>query len=70
MRILFVAPRYHTNQVEIVRTLLACGHQVWFHAATIGPTENHLAVVPHVHETAWFSRLATRFFGSGVNNSW
>jgi hypothetical protein len=27
---------------------------VWFHAATIGPTENHLAVVPHVHETAWF----------------
>jgi glycosyltransferase involved in cell wall biosynthesis len=70
MRILFVAPRYHTNQVEIIRTLLAAGHQVWFHAATIGPTENHVAVVPHVHEPSWFSNLATRFLGWGVNNFW
>jgi glycosyltransferase involved in cell wall biosynthesis len=70
MRILFVAPRYHTNQVEIIRSLLAAGHQVWFHAATVGATENHLDVVPHVHKPSWFSKLATQFLGWGLNNSW
>jgi glycosyltransferase involved in cell wall biosynthesis len=70
MRILFVAPRYHTNQVEIIRTFLAAGHEVWFHAATVGATENHVNVVPHVHETAWFSRMATQLLGYGVNNFW
>jgi glycosyltransferase involved in cell wall biosynthesis len=70
MRILFVAPRFHTNQVEAIRALVAAGHKVWFHAATIGPVEDHGPVVPHVHPQALASRLLTRLLGFGVNNRW
>lgn len=70
MRILFVAPRFHTNQVDAIRSLVACGHQVWFHAATIGPVEDHSEVVPHVHTPSFVSHLLARCFGAGVNNLW
>ena len=70
MRILFVAPRFHTNQVDAIRSLVACGHQVWFHAATIGPVEDHSEVVPHVHTPSFVSHLLARCFGTGVNNLW
>jgi glycosyltransferase involved in cell wall biosynthesis len=70
MRILFVAPRFHTNQVEAIRALVAAGHKVWFHAATIGAVEDHGIVVPHVHPQAIASCLLTRLLGFGANNSW
>lgn len=70
MRILFVAPRYHTNQVEQIRTLIAAGHQVWFHAATVGATENHRDVVPHVHTPSLVTRLATNWQGAAANDWW
>jgi glycosyltransferase involved in cell wall biosynthesis len=70
MRILFVAPRFHTNQVEVIRSLVACGHNVWFHVATIGPVEDHSEIVPHLHRDSLASRLLIRLFGRGVNNFW
>ena len=70
MRILFIAPRFHTNQVEAIRALRGSGHEVWFHAATIGPVEDHGMLVPHVHPQAFASRLLSRLLGFGVNNTW
>lgn len=70
MRFLFIAPRYHTNQVEPVRTLLGAGHKVWFHSAIIGATENHRDVVPHVHKASIISHCIVAIRGPGVNNEW
>ena len=41
MKILFVAPRYHTNQSYIVKTLREKGHNVYFFVSRIGKIENH-----------------------------
>jgi glycosyltransferase involved in cell wall biosynthesis len=70
MRILFVAPRYHTNYTETVRVLIAEGHQVWFHAAVVGHTENHSILTPYVHPESVLSTLLTWCRGTGVNNEW
>ena len=70
MRILFVSARFHTNQVETMRALLAAGHRVWFHAATVGATENHRDVVPHVHRPSLVTRWAKRWWGPSANDRW
>jgi len=70
MRILFVAPRYHTNQVEQIRALIAAGHEVWFHAATVGATENHRDVVPHLHSPSLITRWARKWWGPNANDLW
>ena len=48
MRILFVAPRFHTNQVPLMEALLAGGHQVQFHVERVRPSEDHSLVTPRV----------------------
>lgn len=69
MKILFVAPRYHTNQEPIVRTLLGRGHRVLFHVATVGPIENHELLNPVIVKESIVSVLWRRLRrDSGVNN--
>lgn len=51
MRILFVAPRYHTNQHPLVKALLAKGHEVRFHVLRSSPYENHSLLTPKVLDT-------------------
>lgn len=69
MNILFVAPRYHTNQDPIVRTLLAAGHSVKFHVATIGPIENHECIKPVVVQESALSIFLSKIFGRAqINN--
>ena len=48
MRILFTAPRFHTNQVPVVRGLMDAGHDVRYFVAYTGATEDHSACVPTV----------------------
>lgn len=46
MNILFIAPRFHSNQIEIVRTLISKGHNVKFCVMYKGPLETYPDVVP------------------------
>ena len=48
MKIIFVAPRYHTNQVEIVKSLKANGHCIEFHVVLISKNENHDYLKPKI----------------------
>ena len=58
--ILFVAPRYHTNQVGIVRALMNHGHDVHFHVRTKGFTEDYSLVEPKLFPESWFSLILKR----------
>lgn len=48
MKILFTAPRFHTNQAPVVRCLMAAGHEVRYFVAFTGATEDHSCCVPLV----------------------
>ncbi len=69
MNFLFIAPRFHTNQVNIVETLIKKGHKVEFYCATIGSTEDHSLIVPIIIKESFFSKLKRKLgLASGVNN--
>ncbi len=48
MKFLFTAPRYHTNQVPIVKGLKERGHEVRYFVVFIGATEDHTHCEPLV----------------------
>lgn len=65
MKILFVAPRYHTNQHPLVKGLIERGHEVRFHVLRVGRYENHSLLAPEVIPTsrlvdAVLNRLSAR----------
>ncbi|AEW03328.1 hypothetical protein A4D02_04735 [Niastella koreensis] len=68
MKILFVAPRYHTNQVEIIKILLKKNHEVFFHVACIGSTEDHSLVKPVCYKQSKLSSLIEKRFDKGRAN--
>lgn len=68
MKILFVAPRFHTNQVQIIKILLEKSHEVFFHVACIGPTEDHSLVTPVCYKQSKLSRLIEKKFDKGQAN--
>lgn len=68
MKILFVAPRFHTNQVEIIKILLKKKHEVFFHVACIGPTEDHSLVKPVCYKQSKLSVLIEKRFDKGQAN--
>jgi glycosyltransferase involved in cell wall biosynthesis len=68
MKILFVAPRFHTNQFQLVKKLLEKRHAVFFHVALIGPTEDHSLVMPIHHKQSRLSVFIEKVFGKGGVN--
>lgn len=68
MKILFVAPRFHTNQYQAVRTLQDYKHEVFFHVAAIGTTEDHSLLTPTKFEASSLSLFIERFLGQGGVN--
>ena len=46
MKIAFLAPRYHTNQISLVRYLVESGHKVNFHVIRISQSEDHTFIKP------------------------
>lgn len=48
MKILYIAPRFHTNQVPIIRGLLRKGHEVKFISHYAGAVENYEDIKPQV----------------------
>jgi glycosyltransferase involved in cell wall biosynthesis len=71
MKLLFVAPRYHTNQVQLIKKLLEKKHEITFHVACIGPTEDHSLIKPVQHKQSKLSVMIEKTFkDGGVNNKY
>ncbi len=68
MKILFVAPRFHTNQFQLIKKLLDKKHAIFFHAACIGITEDHSLVKPIQHKQSRLSVFIEKIFGKGGVN--
>ena len=66
--ILFIAPRYHTNQVGIARALLSQGHDVHFHVRTKGFIEDHSVIEPTLFPESWVTFQIRKLFGDGGAN--
>lgn len=66
--ILFVAPRFHTNQIGMIRALLSQGHKVEFHSLLKGETEDYSLLSPVTIPEASVSKLLRRLLGDGGVN--
>lgn len=60
MKFIFVAPRFHTNQYEIVKTLQNKGHTVEFNVVEIGHTEDHSLLMPKIYKPCLLSKLVIK----------
>ncbi len=73
MRLLFTAPRYHTNQHFAVKALLDAGHSVSFLALRRGQSETYAALEPQVLGPSAaldaLRRLAARLPGARLSGS-
>ncbi len=67
MKILFVAPRFHTNLVQLIKMLQEKNHEVSFHVACTGPTEDHNHVTPINYKQSKLSRFVEKIAGEGIN---
>jgi glycosyltransferase involved in cell wall biosynthesis len=68
MKILFVAPRFHTNQFQLIKKLLEKEHEVFFHVSCIGATEDHSLIKPLRYKQSNLSLLIEMIFGKGGIN--
>ena len=57
MKYLFTAPRFHTNQVPIVKGLVEKGHEVRYFVVFIGATEDHSVCEPLVLKPSHTTKL-------------
>jgi glycosyltransferase involved in cell wall biosynthesis len=65
MKLLFVAPRFHTNQFQLIKKLLEKKHEVCFHVACVGPTEDHSLIIPQQFKQSKLSLFVEKIFGKG-----
>ncbi len=63
MKILFIAPRYHTNQYHVVAALQSAGHKVYFHVTRKGNTEDYTLINPVVFDQSRISSLLEILIG-------
>ena len=64
MKILFIGPRIHTNQFNIIKTLKEKGHKVFFHAKFKYKIEDHSYVRPKIFKESIVSKIIKFFFGT------
>lgn len=61
MNFLFVAPRFHTNQIPIVKSLMAEGHNVRLFVQYNGKSEDHSVLKPYFLKRSILSILFHKF---------
>lgn len=64
MRIAFLAPRYHTNQISLVKYLLKNGIQVSFYVTRTSQSEDHSLLKPLLIELNIVSKILKQLIGS------
>ena len=68
MRVLLVGPRFHTNQYQMVKTLQEQNHEVFFHVASLGSTEDYSLLTPCRYKQSKLSIGIEKIFGKGGVN--
>ncbi len=68
MRILFIAPRFHTNMVEWIRTLQVNNHEIFMSTLLSHDTEDHSLIRPIKFKLSIFSKIINFIFGDGGQN--
>ncbi len=63
MKIAFLAPRYHTNQISLVEFLIKKKHQVSFYVTRIGLNEDHSSIKPIILDL----NIITKFLKNFIN---
>tara|TARA_B100001093_G_C26818729_1_gene1010923 strand:+ start:1087 stop:2187 length:1101 start_codon:yes stop_codon:yes gene_type:complete len=64
MKIAFLAPRYHTNQISLVKYLLKSKNQVSFYVTRIGKSEDHSSLKPYIIKLSYISKVIKNFVKS------
>lgn len=62
MRFLYVAPRYHTNQIPIMKGLKEQGHTVAFFSHYAGKIEDYSYIKPEIIGYSWLFQLFDFFY--------
>ena len=62
LNILFLSPRYHTNQISITRLLQNKGHNVHFHVKFFGKIENYENLQPILFDESLISKILKKLF--------
>lgn len=62
MRFLYIAPRYHTNQMDIMKGLIEHGHEVCFISHYAAAIEDYSYVTPVVLGYSWLYRLLDHLY--------
>ena len=70
MNILFVAPRFHTNQFELVKSLISEGHKIDFHVSCVRNTENHSLITPKRFQESRISSILKKLKSRSINDFW
>lgn len=68
MRILLIGPRFHTNQFQMVKTLQEQKHEVFFHVASLGSTEDYSLLTPCRYKQSKLSVGIEKILGKGGVN--
>ena len=68
MKIVFIVPRYHTNQYEVINILKKNNHSISIHALITGPTEDHSLIRPTLLKICFISSMIIKLFGEGGAN--
>ena len=64
MKIAFIAPRYHTNQISLVKYLMKSKNQVSFYVTRVGKSEDHSSLKPSKIELSYISKVIKKFVKS------
>ena len=67
MKIAFIAPRYHTNQISLVKYLIKSKNKVSFYVTRIGKSEDHSSLKPKIIKLSYISNLI-KFFVKSSND--
>jgi len=64
MKIAFLAPRYHTNQISLVKYLLKTKNKVSFYVTRVGKSEDHSTLKPTTIKLSHTSKVIKNFVNS------
>lgn len=68
MKILFIAPRFHTNMIEWIRVLKKNKHEIFMNTLISHETEDYSLIKPKKFKLSIFSKFIIFFFGDGGEN--
>ena len=64
MKIAFLAPRYHSNQISLIQFLLKSKNKVSFYVTRVGKSEDHSSLKPAIIRLSYISKVIKFFIKS------